>query len=69
VLQIALSTDEKSLYALSSRGNASIPEGKGNELHVLAILHDGQVVENGAPVVFAEPNDTRPQGVAVVPAI
>ncbi len=69
VLQFSLSTDEKSLYALSSRGDASIPEGQGNELHVLSIRHDGQVVESGAPVVFDEPNDTRPQGVAVVPAI
>jgi 6-phosphogluconolactonase (cycloisomerase 2 family) len=69
VLQFSLSSDEKSLYALSSRGDASIPEGKGNELHVLTIQQNGDVVETGAPVVFDEPNDTRPQGVAVVPAI
>jgi len=69
VLQISLSTDEKSLYALSSRGDASIPEGQGNVLHVLTIRENGKVVESEAPVVFHEPNDTRPQGVAVVPAI
>jgi 6-phosphogluconolactonase (cycloisomerase 2 family) len=69
VLQFSLSTDGQSLYALSSRGDASIPEGKGNELHVLTIQSNGQVVESGTPVVFNEPNDTRPQGVAVVPAI
>jgi len=69
VLQFSLSTDEKSLYALSSRGDASIPEGKGNELHVLTIQQNGEVVESGTPVLFNEPNDTRPQGVAVVPAI
>jgi 6-phosphogluconolactonase (cycloisomerase 2 family) len=69
VLQFALSPDGKSLYALSSRGDTSIPEGKGNELHVLTIQPNGQVVESGTPVVFNEPNDTRPQGVAVVPAI
>jgi 6-phosphogluconolactonase (cycloisomerase 2 family) len=69
VLQISLSTDEESLYALSSRGDATIPEGKGNELHILTILPDGQVQEVQNPVVFNEPNDTRPQGVAVVPGL
>jgi 6-phosphogluconolactonase (cycloisomerase 2 family) len=69
VLQFSLSTDEKSLYALSSRGDASVPEGKGNELHVLTIQQNGEVAESTTPVVFDEPNDTRPQGVAVVPAI
>jgi 6-phosphogluconolactonase (cycloisomerase 2 family) len=69
VLQIALSTDERSLYALSSRGDAAIPEGHGNELHILTIEQDGQVLEVQSPVIFNEPNDTRPQGVAVVPSL
>jgi hypothetical protein len=67
VLQFSLSSDEKYLYALSSRGSTSIPEGQGNLLHVLTINSDGTVDENVSPVVFNEPNDTRPQGVAVVP--
>jgi 6-phosphogluconolactonase (cycloisomerase 2 family) len=67
VLQIGLSTDDQSLYALSSRGNAAIPEGHGNELHVLTIQQNGTVAEIQSPVIFNEPNDTRPQGVAVVP--
>jgi 6-phosphogluconolactonase (cycloisomerase 2 family) len=67
-LQFSLSTDEKSLYALSSRGSTSIPEGQGNVLHVLTIQQDGTVAETVSPVVFQLPNDTRPQGIAVVPA-
>jgi hypothetical protein len=67
VLQFSLSSDEKYLYALSSRGTTSIPEGQGNQLHILTINGDGTVAENASPVVFSEPNDTRPQGVAVVP--
>jgi 6-phosphogluconolactonase (cycloisomerase 2 family) len=69
VLQIALSTDEQSLYALSSRGDAAIPEGQGNELHILTIQQNGKVDEIQSPVIFDEPNDTRPQGVAVVPGL
>lgn len=68
VLQFSLSSDEKYLYALSSRGSTSIPEGQGNLLHVLTVQEDGTVAESVSPVVFQEPNDTRPQGVAVVPA-
>jgi hypothetical protein len=67
VLQFSLSSDEEYLYALSSRGTTSIPEGQGNLLHILTINGDGTVAENASPVVFSEPNDTRPQGVAVVP--
>jgi hypothetical protein len=67
VLQFSLSSDEQYLYALSSRGTTSIPEGQGNQLHILTINGDGTVAENASPVVFNEPNDTRPQGVAVVP--
>lgn len=64
VLQFSLSTDEQFLYALSSRGSASIPEGKGNILHVLKIASDGTVAETDtAAVVFALPAGTRPQGV------
>jgi 6-phosphogluconolactonase (cycloisomerase 2 family) len=69
VLQISLSTDEQSLYALSSRGDAAIPEGHGNELHILSIQQNGKVAEIQSPVIFNEPNDTRPQGVAVVPGL
>jgi hypothetical protein len=68
VLQFELSSDGKSLYALSSRGATTIPEGQGNELHQLTIAADGTVSETLPPVVFNEPNDTRPQGVTVVPA-
>jgi hypothetical protein len=68
VLQFSLSSDEKYLYALSSRGSTSIPEGQGNILHVLTVNEDGTVAESVSPIVFQEPNDTRPQGVAVVPA-
>jgi hypothetical protein len=68
VLQFSLSSDEKYLYALSSRGSTSIPEGQGNILHVLSVNEDGTVAESVSPIVFQEPNDTRPQGVAVVPA-
>lgn len=68
VLQFSLSSNEKNLYALSSRGTTSISEGQGNLLHILTINDDGTVAENVSPVVFNEPNDTRPQGVAVVPA-
>lgn len=68
VLQFSLSSDEKHLYALSSRGSASIPEGQGNILHVLTVNDDGTVAETVSPVVLQEPDNTRPQGVAVVPA-
>ncbi len=66
-LQFSLSTDESTLYVMSSRGDATIPEGQGNLLHMLSVKKDGTVAETASPVVFSEPNDTRPQGVAVVP--
>jgi 6-phosphogluconolactonase (cycloisomerase 2 family) len=68
VLQFSLSNDEKYLYALSSRGSTTIPEGLGNALHVLTVEPDGTLSETLPRVFFHEPNDTRPQGVAVVPA-
>lgn len=61
VLQFSLSSDEGSLYALSTRGDASIPEGQGNELHTLTIARDGRLTEAVAPTLIAEPNDTRPR--------
>ena len=66
VLQFSLSTDERSLYALSSRGDATIPEGQGNELHSLSVGDDGRLTEALAPIRYTLPNDTRPQGVAVI---
>ena len=66
VLQFSLSGDEKYLYALSSRGNAAIPEGQGNLLHILTVADDGTVAETASPVIFTLPKDTRPQGVAVL---
>ena len=68
VLQFSLSTDEQSLYALSSRGSDDIPAGQGNELHVLSIGRDGKVAETGTPIIFHLAAGTRPQGVLVVPA-
>lgn len=68
VLQFSLSSNERSLYALSSRGDVSIPEGQGNELHTLTVAGDGRLSESISPTIFREPNDTRPQGVLVIPA-
>jgi 6-phosphogluconolactonase (cycloisomerase 2 family) len=68
VLQFEISSDGKFLYALSSRGSSTIPEGQGNLLHTLNIESDGTVTETATPIAFHLPNDTRPQGVAVVPA-
>ena len=68
VLQFSLSADERFLYALATRGSASIPEGQGNELHSLSVARDGRLSETVTPVPIAEPNDTRPQGVATIPA-
>ena len=65
-LQFDLSTDEQSLYVLSSRGSDAIPQGQGNELHNLSIASDGTLSETLAPTVFHEPDSTRPQGVTVV---
>lgn len=66
VLQFSLSEDDHYLYALSSRGATSIPEGQGNILHILTVASDGTVAETGTPVVFHLPADTRPQGVLAV---
>jgi hypothetical protein len=66
-VQFSLSSDEHYIYALSSRGVASIPEGQGNELHILTVDREGRLSENISPVIFHLPPDTRPQGVAVVP--
>ncbi len=64
--QLSLSEDEKSLYVLSQRAAASIPEGRGNVLHTLSVKQDGTVEETGAPIVFNLPTGVRPQGIAVV---
>ena len=67
VLQFELAGDGKYLYALSSRGDAGIPEGEGNALHILKVGNDGSVSEiDKSPVLFSLPAGTRPQGVAVV---
>jgi hypothetical protein len=66
VLQFSLSEDDRYLYALSSRGSESIPEGQGNILHTLTVESDGTVAETGTPVMFHLPPDTRPQGVLTV---
>ena len=66
-LQFSLSSDEKYLYALSSRGSATIPDGAGNVLHVLAVGSDGAVTElTDAAVNFHLPSGVRPQGVTTV---
>jgi hypothetical protein len=63
-LQFSLSADEKYLYAISSRGSASIPEGQGNRLHILKVAYDGSVQElDSAAFDFNLPAGTRPQGV------
>ncbi len=64
--QLSLSEDGRSLYVLSQRAAASIPEGQGNVLHTLSVSRDGTVEETGAPVVFHLPSGVRPQGIAVV---
>jgi len=51
-LQFSLSTDEQYLYAVSSRGSASIPDGQGNALHVLKIESDGTVTENANSPIY-----------------
>ena len=67
VLQFSLSSDNKYLYALSSRGSAEIPDGEGNILHVLAVASDGSVTEaTGDAFNFHLPNGVRPQGVTTV---
>lgn len=68
VLPFSLSSDEKYLYASSSRSSAAIPECQGNVLHILAIAYDGTVSETASPVVFTLPSDNRPKGAAVVEA-
>lgn len=66
-LQFSLSSDDKYLYALSSRGSATIPDGEGNVLHVLAIGSDGAVTELPEDAfTFHLPNGVRPQGVTTV---
>ncbi len=65
VLQFSLSDDERNLYAITQRGSASIAEGEGNTLHILAVEGDGTVSETKSPLVFHFPAGTRPQGVAV----
>ncbi|AXC13735.1 hypothetical protein ACPOL_4463 [Acidisarcina polymorpha] len=68
-LQFELSSDDSFLYAISSRGSATIPDGQGNALHILKIAKDGSVDEtSNSPILFSLPPGTRPQGVAVVSA-
>jgi hypothetical protein len=67
VLQFTLSSDEHYLYAVSSRGSASIPEGQGNALHILQIASDGTVTETAkSPILLTVPPGNRPQGVLAV---
>jgi len=66
-LEFELSADNQYLYAISSRGSASIPDGEGNALHILKIASDGTVAETaGSPILFNLPAGTRPQGVLTV---
>jgi hypothetical protein len=65
--QLALSGDGTSLYALSQRAGAAIPEGEGNVLHVLWVAGDGTLTENtDAAINFHFPAGVRPQGIATV---
>jgi len=61
--QFAISGDEKTLYAVASRFSAQIPDGQGNALHVFSIGTDGTLTEQ-APITFALPTGSQPQGVA-----
>lgn len=66
-LQFELSADNSYLYAVSSRGSASIPNGQGNALHILRIESDGSVKETAnSPIALTVPAGTRPQGVLTV---
>lgn len=67
VLQFALNSNERYLYALSSRGSETIPEGQGNRLHALRVERDGSISElTEAAIDFAAPENARPQGVLAV---
>ena len=64
--QISLSTDGKSLYALSPRAAPTVPEGEGNVLHTLNIGDDGKLTETLPTIPFTSSTNVRPRGIAVV---
>jgi 6-phosphogluconolactonase (cycloisomerase 2 family) len=63
--QMALSTDERSLFIVSQRASPLIPDGQGNFLHAVSVAPDGTLSEDHAPIPFNLPLGARPQGVAV----
>jgi 6-phosphogluconolactonase (cycloisomerase 2 family) len=63
--EIELDPENRYLYAVTQRANASTPPGQGNNLHVLRVAADGRLSENaGALVALPVPGNIRPQGLA-----
>jgi hypothetical protein len=66
--QITIDPRGNYLYVVTQRGDASIPLGEGNTLHVLKINQPtGKLSEQGSSLVnLPVPPGTRPQGVVAV---
>jgi 6-phosphogluconolactonase (cycloisomerase 2 family) len=70
VFQIALDPSGRFLYAISQNTSPTGSFPQGNQLHVLAVSHDGTLSEPSGPIIFSTsdvPADAHPQGVLVVP--
>ena len=67
-LQIGLSSDNTSLYALTIPFGPLTGNGVPSELHSLTIGSDGKLSESLAPIAYQLPGTDIAQGVAVVPA-
>jgi pSer/pThr/pTyr-binding forkhead associated (FHA) protein len=64
---IALSPDDRFLFAITPRAVGAVPEGMGNIGHVMEIGPDGTLTElnPGSPTKFPVPDDAAPYGLGV----
>ena len=70
--QVVVDPSGRFVYAISQNTDAKGLFQEGNQLHILAVAHDGTLSEPGGPVILpagAVPGTAHPQGIAVVPGV
>jgi 6-phosphogluconolactonase (cycloisomerase 2 family) len=70
--QVAVDPSGRYVYAISQNTSANGTFQEGNQLHILAVAHDGTLSEPNGPVILpadAVPGTAHPQGIAVVSGV
>ncbi len=72
VFQVAVDPSGRFVYAISQNTSPNGTFQEGNQLHILAVAHDGTLTEPNGPVILpgdSVPGTAHPQGIAVVAGV